>query len=177
MKHLGLALYLVLVSFSPALAVENDLTTVQVDPTPTQVALIGVVKSKREMLLLDKYDNIIKSYRIALGPAPVGKKESEGDGKTPEGVYKIDMHNPNSEYYKSLRISYPNTTDLETAKKLGVSPGGQIFIHGEPLDRNWKFWHYNNRNDWTQGCIAMSNRDIDEVWSLVQDGTPIVIKP
>jgi len=130
---------------------------------------IVVNKSRREMLLL-RGQSILRSYRVALGRDPVGHKQREGDGRTPEGDYTIDRRNPRSNYHLSLHISYPNTADRARAAGIGVDPGGDIMIHGlkngEPRE-----------HDWTQGCIAVTNSEMDEIWSLVADGTPIRINP
>jgi murein L,D-transpeptidase YafK len=143
-----------------------------------EVAGIAIVKSKREMYLLDKNNTILRTYKIALGNAPVGNKEREGDGKTPEGRYTVDFRNPNSEYFRSIRISYPSAADRERSRKLGhKSAGGDIFIHGTPPEKSWMFWRYSNLRDWTQGCVALSNKDMTEVWNLVNTGTPVLIKP
>lgn len=147
------------------------------DETETTVANVVIVKSERKMYLLDKDENILRTYQIALGPNPTGHKQKEGDGRTPEGRYYIDFRNTNSEYLLSLRISYPSPTDKQRARRAGVNPGGAIFIHGEPPDRNWMFWKYSNKNDWTQGCIAVNNKDIQEIWNLVPKGTPVIIQP
>lgn len=141
------------------------------------VAKIHVIKAERRLDLIDDHGQTLRSYRIALGPHPDGDKEQVGDGKTPEGKYYIDAHNPNSDYYLSLRISYPNKSDVWRSKKLGTNPGGDIFIHGLPNGKSWMRWKYSNKRDWTQGCIGMTNDDIKEVYTLVQDGTPILIKP
>lgn len=142
-----------------------------------RVAKVQVIKSERRLDLLDARGQPLRSYKISLGPNPEGDKEERGDGKTPEGKYYIDAHNPDSDYHLSLRISYPNKSDLWRAKKIGTDPGGDIFIHGMPNDKGWMHWKYNNKRDWTQGCIALANEDIKEIYTLVQDGTPILIKP
>lgn len=143
-----------------------------------EVAAISVIKSKREMYLLDSQNNILRTYKISLGANPVGNKMSEGDNRTPEGTYKIDFRNPNSEYFRSIRINYPSAEDRARSKKAGFkSPGGDIFIHGTPPDRSWMFWRYSNLRDWTFGCIGLSNKDMTEVWNLVQNGTPVKINP
>lgn len=114
-------------------------------------------------------DRVLKSYEIGLGFAPRGDKKVEGDGKTPEGRYLIDRRNPNSEFHLSVGINYPSKRDVAEAKALGEEPGGDIFIHGQgnPISRL--------RNDWTWGCIAVTNREIEEIYSMVRDGTPIAI--
>lgn len=137
--------------------------------------LIVVEKAKRKITLYAK-KKIIKTYRIALGGSPVGDKEREGDSRTPEGRYTIDAKNPNSSFYKSLHISYPDTRDRAAARRLGVSPGGAIMIHGTPGGLAL----LNGAGlsiDWTAGCIAVSNAEMDEIFARVRNGTPILIKP
>lgn len=137
--------------------------------------LVVVIKSKRVMFLI-KEGKILKTYKIALGKSPVGKKTIQGDGKTPEGRYFIIDRNPNSNFYKSLRISYPNERDLEKAQMLGFHPGGDIMIHG--LSKKVEFLgKYHIIEDWTEGCIAVTNEEMNEIWRLVPDGTPIEILP
>ncbi len=128
-----------------------------------------VHKSRRELLLL-RGESVLRAYRVALGPNPSGPKAREGDGRTPEGRYVIDRRNPKSAYYLSLHISYPNEADRAQAAALAVAPGGDIMIHGvRPGVRH--------PEDWTQGCIAVTNEEMDEIWNLVPDGTPIEIHP
>jgi murein L,D-transpeptidase YafK len=134
-----------------------------------------VIKKGERMLYLMKGDRIMKSYGIALGRNPKGHKIQLGDHKTPEGEYIIDWRNPNSKYYLSLHISYPNQRDAEKARKLGVTPGGAIMIHGLPNGLGWiKEMH--RIADWTQGCIAVTNEEMEEIWKCVPDGTPIRIE-
>ena len=131
---------------------------------------ILIYKSRRELILL-RGESVLRSYRVALGPHPAGHKEREGDGRTPEGRYLIDRRNPNSAYHLSLHISYPNEADRARAAALAVPPGGDIMIHGlRPGVRH-------PEDDWTQGCIAVTDQEMDEIWSLVPDGTPIEIHP
>jgi len=130
---------------------------------------IVVNKSRREMLLL-RGQSILRRYRVALGPHPEGHKVQEGDGRTPEGCYVIDRRNPQSRYHLSLHISYPDQADVRRARDLGVSPGGDIMIHG------LKDGEY-CETDWTQGCIAVTNEEMDEIWDLVGDGTVVEIRP
>ena len=135
-----------------------------------------------DFLLVDKSDRTLVLYRdgvevrrytgLQFGDAPMGHKQFEGDEKTPEGRYTIDTRNPNSSYYLSLRVSYPNAQDRAFAEALGRSPGGDIFLHGQP---NW-MPNGRMRGDWTDGCIAFTNAEMDELWSLVPDGTPIEIR-
>ena len=140
-----------------------------------QADQVVVYKSKRQMQLL-RAGKVLRTYRIALGDSPVGHKKQEGDEKTPEGDYVLDWRNPNSLYYKSIHISYPNAQDREQAQRRGVSPGGDIMIHGRngPVvlpDGTYKW------KDWTNGCIAVANAEMDEVWGMVKNGTPIRIHP
>lgn len=137
--------------------------------------LVVVIKSKRVMFLMNE-GKIIKAYRIALGKNPVGKKTVQGDGKTPEGRYYIVGRNPNSSFYKALKISYPNEQDVEYATKIGLKPGSGIMIHG--LSKRVEYLgKYHVIDDWTEGCIAVTNEEMDEIWNLVPDGTPVEILP
>lgn len=138
-----------------------------------EVTQIQVFKNQRVMFLKHN-EKTLKSYKFDLGFAPVGDKKVEGDGKTPEGVYYIDRRNPNSSYHLSLGLSYPNEFDRAEAKALGESPGGDIFIHGwGPFYKNRK----NRKQDWTWGCISVSDKQIEEIYSMVQNGTVIVVYP
>jgi len=132
-----------------------------------------VDKSKRKMWLIAEGKRY-REYDISLGDSPSGHKEQEGDERTPEGKYSIDYRNPESSYHLSLHISYPRKQDEENARKNGVSPGGNIFVHGLPNGVELTKANYLGR-DWTDGCIAVQNRDIEEIWVLVKDGTPIEI--
>jgi murein L,D-transpeptidase YafK len=132
-----------------------------------EVTRIEVQKSARQMHLLH-HTTLLESYDIALGFAPGGHKTTEGDGRTPEGRYFIDRRNPNSAFYLSIGISYPNAEDIAQAQARGVSPGGDIFIHGTPTP--WR-----QRGDWTAGCIAVKNREMRHIYAAVRDGTVIDI--
>jgi murein L,D-transpeptidase YafK len=135
---------------------------------------IIVIKHKRILQVLAG-DSVLKTYHISLGRVPVGHKEFEGDKKTPEGLYYIDDKNPNSAYHKNLGISYPNEKDIEHAKSIGKSPGGDIKIHGIP--NTMKDTEKPLLKDWTFGCIAVTNAEMDELYEYVKIGTPIEIKP
>lgn len=136
---------------------------------------IVVWKAKRELtLLLD--GKVIRTYRIALGRTPAGAKEREGDGKTPEGAYTISGRNRASKFHLSLRISYPEARDRERARRMQVHPGGDIMIHGLPNGQG-AIGEGDLAPDWTEGCIAVTNSEIEEIWRLVPDGTPIRIEP
>ena len=130
-----------------------------------------VVQKSAGILYLMNDKNVVRSYRIGLGFSPEGHKSAKGDGKTPEGIYRVDRKNPQSKFHLSLGLSYPNATDRARAAELGVDPGGDIFIHGE--DSKPHFW----KRNWTQGCIALKNEQIEEVYALVRVGTPVLIQP
>lgn len=135
-----------------------------------EVTYVVVNKRNRNMMLLH-HDKVLKDYPIRLGFAPDGHKEIEGDGRTPEGIYWIDRRNPNSRFHLSLGISYPNEQDRARARAMGKPPGGDIFIHGQqnPFKKD--------DGDWTWGCIAVTNKQIEQVYAMVRDGTPIQINP
>ncbi len=134
-----------------------------------------VVKSERKLHLLSR-GQALKSYRISLGKQANGAKQHEGDRRTPEGLYWIDWRKTSDKYQLSMHISYPNARDLALAREQGVEPGGMIMIHGTPLDEEYPEWFFHTL-DWTEGCIAMQNSDMREVWELVKDGTLIEIRP
>jgi murein L,D-transpeptidase YafK len=140
-----------------------------------EVDRIVIYKQQRKLFLMSRGKEI-KSYRVALGADPVGPKQKEGDNRTPEGSYLIDYQNPKSRFYKSFHISYPNAQDRAAAQKLGVKPGGDIMIHGLPRDYAW-VGKAHTLHDWTAGCIAVTNEEIDELWRLVKIGTPVDINP
>ena len=137
----------------------------------SKVDLVVVFKSDN-MLYLFSEGKIVKNYDIGLGYNPKGDKKEQGDYKTPEGQYTLDWRNPNSKFYKSIHISYPNEEDIAYAKKHGLNTGGDIMIHGQPVYDNRK-----RTGNWTHGCIAVSNSAIDQIWQLVDNGTPIHIYP
>ena len=137
--------------------------------TGPEVTSVQVHKSERKMYLLH-HGEVLKAYDVALGFAPEGHKQFQGDGKTPEGTYFINRRNPNSEFHLSLGISYPNNTDRAFAASQGKSPGGDIFIHGwsrRPI----------KRADWTAGCIAVKDKEIEWVYAMIKDGTTVHILP
>jgi len=147
------------------------------EPTVQFVDSVLVRKSDRTLQLLHN-GTVYKEYKVALGDQPVGHKFEEGDERTPEGDYVLDWRNPRSNYYKSIHVSYPNSRDIAFASALGYQPGGMIMIHGRP---NWLTSErvareYDGR-DWTDGCIAVKNDEMDEIWRLVRNGTPIRILP
>lgn len=137
--------------------------------------LVVVNKSERELVLV-RNGVEMKKYRVALGGKPVGHKTEEGDQKTPEGRYVLDYKKPDSSFYKAIHISYPNAADKAQAKKRGVSPGGLIMIHGQKNGFGW-LGGISQRMDWTDGCVAVKNAEMDEIWQLVEVNTPIQINP
>ena len=144
----------------------------------TPIDIIHVYKSQR-YLILQHQNKIIRHYPIRLGFSPIGHKVQEGDGKTPEGRYVIDWRNRQSSFYKSLHVSYPNAKDHQNAQQLGVSTGGDIMIHGSATTKQVKalpnLMRYFPQKDWTWGCIAVRNIDMDEIWQLVNNSTVIEI--
>ena len=135
-----------------------------------------LVKKSQRLMFLMAGAEILRTYPIALGRAPQGPKRAEGDQRTPEGSYFIDARNPNSRYHLSLRISYPNAVDVMRARADGVNPGGDIFIHGLPEDFGGPD-PFMFTTDWTDGCISVGNRAIEDLWSLIPDGFPVLIRP
>lgn len=136
---------------------------------------VVVRKAQRKLHLMDG-DKILRSYRIALGLNPVGRKERAGDFRTPEGTYRLTRRNSRSEYFLSIQVSYPSEHDLKRARRNRVDPGGQIMIHGFPNQLRHSPAYYETR-DWTDGCIAVSNTDMLEIWLLTPDNVPIEIWP
>jgi murein L,D-transpeptidase YafK len=136
---------------------------------------IVIAKATRDRALLANGE-VFKTYRVALGGSPVGPKEREGDRKTPEGTYVIDFRKPDSTFHRALHISYPGPEDLQRAGERGVSPGGDIMIHGLGEGVEWAGTDH-RYFDWTRGCIAVTNEEIDEIWRIVPDGTPVEIRP
>ena len=141
----------------------------------TKADLVIVFKGER-VLQLRREGRILNSFKIALGGEPSGPKLMEGDERTPEGVYTLDWRNSDSQFYRSIHVSYPHEDDMEPAQRWGVAPGGLIMLHGMPNGAQPEMvghpW-----NDWTNGCIAVTNEEMDEIWSRVDDGTMIIIYP
>ncbi|MCK0140429.1 L,D-transpeptidase family protein [Aliiroseovarius sp. F47248L] len=143
------------------------------EPIVGQIDRIVIEKAERRMVLLQD-DIPVRTYQIALGFAPEGDKKLEGDGKTPEGLFRIDRRNDQSAFHLSLGIDYPLAEDRARALEEGVDPGGDIFIHGQPNRRKKP---EPIMMDWTDGCIALSNTEIEELWSVTPVGTPVEIRP
>jgi murein L,D-transpeptidase YafK len=140
-----------------------------------QADRIVIVKSARTLTVLRR-GQVLKTYKVALGREPSGAKTQRGDNRTPEGEYTIDARNPRSQFHRSLHISYPNPADRARASKLGVNPGGDIMIHGLPPAFAY-LGPLHRQTDWTLGCIAVTDSEIEEIWSLVPNGTKVEIKP
>jgi murein L,D-transpeptidase YafK len=141
-----------------------------------EMADMVLVTKSESKLYLKKDGKIIKEFHVAFGANPKGHKQQEGDERTPEGKYILDYKKEDSSFYKAIHISYPNESDKKRAKELGVNPGGLIMIHGQKNGLGWLSW-ITQLFDWTDGCIAVSNNAMDEIWESVKVGTPIEIKP
>jgi len=150
-------------------------TFAQTTAKPLHADRVVVLKKERTLQLLSQ-GKVVKTYQVALGGDPVGPKTRQGDHKTPEGVYVLDSRNAHSQFHKSIHISYPNASDRAAARRNGVSPGGDVFVHGLPNGYGWVGAGHRAR-DWTDGCIAVTNEEIEEMWMAVTDGTPIEIRP
>ncbi len=137
-----------------------------------------VLKKSQRKLELMSAGQVVREYRVALGGSPVGHKFREGDQRTPEGSYQLSWRNPRSNFYKAIHISYPNARDRQVSQQLGYKPGGMIMIHGMPgyVQSESMRRQYVGR-DWTQGCVAVQDHEMDEIWGLVRDGTTIQITP
>lgn len=136
---------------------------------------VVVEKAERKLHLM-KGGEPFRTFDIALGIEPEGDKREEGDNRTPEGLYWLDLRNPDSDYFLSIRISYPNAADRRAARRMGVDPGGQIMIHGQPNSPTWSPAYY-RQTDWTNGCIAVSNSDMIDIWLMTPARVPIEIRP
>ena len=142
---------------------------------PKKADKVLVFKHNHELQLLNQ-GKAFKTYKVALGGDPIGPKLQQGDHKTPEGFYVFDRRNSKSQFHRALHISYPNAEDLARAHKKGVPPGGDIMLHGLPNGYG-AVGPAHRLKDWTDGCIAVTNEEIEEIWKLVPDGTPIEIRP
>jgi murein L,D-transpeptidase YafK len=149
--------------------------TQSIPQTALRADRVVVLKKERTLELLSQ-GKVIKTYKVALGGAPVGPKATQGDHKTPEGVYVLDFRNAHSQFYKSIHISYPSGRDRAVARAKGVSPGGDVFVHGLPNGYG-AIGAAHRLKDWTDGCIAVTNEEMDEIWRAVPDGAQIEIKP
>lgn len=175
-RAVTLVIALVAALAAPAASAESKAgTSVAAAGGALKADKVLVLKEKRELLLL-REGKAFRTYKVALGIKPRGHKERRGDHRTPEGQYVLGGRNAESRFYKSIHISYPNEADRAAARARGVNPGGSIMIHGVPPDladlgADHRLW------DWTNGCIAVTNREMDEIWNMVGPGTPIEIRP
>jgi murein L,D-transpeptidase YafK len=144
-------------------------------PLDAKADLVVVRKSAR-LIELYRGAELLKAYPVSLGRHPVGKKQQQGDGRTPEGEYRLDYRNPNSSFHKALHISYPKSDDVAAARMGGVDPGGLVMVHGMKNGLGW-LGRLHRVIDWTDGCVAVTNREMDEIWRAVPDGTKIIIQP
>jgi murein L,D-transpeptidase YafK len=142
---------------------------------PERADFVLVLKAPRRLLLL-RGDRVLRDYQVALGADPIGPKRHQGDRRTPEGRYRIAGRVAASRFHRALRISYPNEQDLEFARRAGLAPGGDVMIHGLPNGESW-VGEAHRSYDWTNGCIAVTDDEMNEIWELVDDGTPIEILP
>ena len=142
---------------------------------PVRADKIVILKAKRELTLY-LGNAPVRTYKIALGRSPVGAKQCEGDSRTPEGTYRIDSRNPNSRYHRALHVSYPNAADIARAEKIGCKPGGAIMIHGITNGFGW-LGAAHRKVDWTIGCIAVTDEEIEEIWAAIPNGTTVEIRP
>ena len=157
---------LVLASLLPVAALANRL----------EMADRVIVQKAERKLVLMKGDRELRTFKVNLGLSPRGHKQREGDFRTPEGEYVLSRRNPNSDFFLAIQVSYPNATDLRRAAAAGVAPGGSIMIHGQPNRPSRPLEYYATR-DWTNGCIAVSNSDMVDIWLMTPDNTPIEIRP
>lgn len=144
-------------------------------PSGTNIDRVVVEKSARKLSVFTNGKEL-KSYRVALGRDPVGAKQQEGDNKTPEGIYTIDSRNPQSDFHLGLHISYPSDEDKARAARRGVSAGFDIMIHGIQNGHGW-IGAFHRLHDWTAGCVALTDEEMDELWRVTADGTPVEIRP
>ncbi len=172
--RVGLLLALLLVTATTRLHAADE-QLVRLGDYGRLVADRVIVHKGDRRLELVRNGDVIRTYPIALGRNPFGPKRQAGDGRTPEGRYVLDWRNPNSRFYRSIHISYPNELDRVWAENRGVPAGGMIMIHGTP--NNPLVGDYGLKADWTEGCIAVSNAAMAEIWVAVEDGTTIEIRP
>jgi len=142
----------------------------------SQVVDNVIVNKSASLMTLMQNGNVVKEYKVVFGGNPKGHKQIEGDEKTPEGKYTLDYKKSDSSFYKAIHISYPNEQDKKRAKDAGESPGGLIMIHGQKNGLGW-LSSLSQRFNWTNGCIAVTNKEMDEIWKLIKIGTPIEILP
>jgi murein L,D-transpeptidase YafK len=144
-------------------------------PRGTKADLVVVHKAARSLELY-RGNELLKAYQVSLGRHPAGSKMQQGDGRTPEGDYRLDYRNPTSSFHKALHISYPERADIASAQSRNVDPGGLVMVHGMRNGFGW-IGRLHRAIDWTDGCVAVTNNEIDEIWGVVADGTKIVLDP
>jgi len=142
---------------------------------PAKADFVLLLKGPRRLLLL-RGDRVVREYEVALGTNPKGPKRRNGDGRTPEGRYLLDWRIEQSRFYRAIHVSYPNESDRELARAAGIFAGGGVMIHGLPDGESW-VGEVHREFDWTNGCIGVTDDEMDEIWELVDDGTPIEIRP
>ncbi|MGA2350377.1 MAG: L,D-transpeptidase family protein [Terracidiphilus sp.] len=173
--RVGIAAWLACIGICVVLLVLADTLQAEPQTAPQKADAILILKKDHLMELLAG-GKVIRTYKVALGQGGLAPKAREGDARTPEGHYVIDSRNAASHYHRALHVSYPDAEDRKRAAKLGVSPGGSIMIHGLPSGEGW-IGAAHRLHDWTLGCIAVTDQEIDEIWSLVPIGTPVEIRP
>ena len=144
-------------------------------PADAKADLVVVHKATHSLELY-RHGALLKSYSVSLGRHPEGTKRHQGDGRTPEGQYVLDYRKPNSSFYRALHISYPSPADLVAARTQGVDPGGLVMVHGMKNGWGW-LGRLHLAFDWTDGCVAVTDREMDEIWRAVPDGTKITLEP
>ena len=176
-------LWVALCAVAPAASAANasstpsfDARTARLRDSDLPIATHVVVHKGQRRLEIFQGDEQLREFRIALGGDPLGHKLFEGDSRTPEGRYMLGARNPRSEFFLSMHVSYPNAADTARARKIGRRPGGMIMVHGQPNEPKRSARYYESE-DWTDGCIALSNADMMEFWLLVPSNTPIDIRP
>jgi murein L,D-transpeptidase YafK len=165
---------LLLLVFGVAIAAIYALSPPGAPPAAAADKLV-VLKSQHQMILL-RNGAVLKTYKVSIGRNPIGPKMRAGDHRTPEGSYLVDWRNPKSKFHLSLHISYPNARDTENARREGLQPGGDIMIHGMQNGLGW-IGRFHRFVDWTDGCIAVTNSEMEQIWRAVPDGTPVEISP
>ena len=173
--RIGFAAWVVGACVCLALFAQAVAMSAQQQTAPQKAESILILKKDHVMELLAG-GRVIRTYKVALGRGGLAPKEREGDGRTPEGHYTIDAKYAVSHYHKAFHVSNPNAGDRARAAKLGASPGGAIMIHGLPNGKGWVGARH-RLYDWTLGCIAVTDEEIDEIWNLVPVGTPVEIRP
>lgn len=177
MRYIGFLVVLTVTAIAPSGCAKTSFVTPNAPPADTLRVVDRVVvhKAERQLLLMHGTD-VVRTYHVSLGLNPVGQKERSGDSRTPEGSYRLETRNPHSDFTLSIKVSYPNPMDVERARAHQWDPGGLIMIHGLPNDLKHDPQDYES-HDWTDGCIAVSNADMAEIWTLTPENARIDIVP